>query len=124
MTHDLEQELNECEWVVAKVRNNKPYAQNLYAALCNMQWQKQEIMPVLKDDFWSCTWRYAGGLVAGIENQGGDYMDWYCSGSLGNPDNHGHTPRCYVGEGVVTDEIREDLAQLGWIPVEWEEDND
>jgi hypothetical protein len=26
-----------------------------------------------------------------------------------------------VGEGVVTDEIREDLKKLGWTPVEWED---
>jgi hypothetical protein len=123
VTPDLEQELNECEWLVAKVRNNKTYAQNLYAALCNMQWQKQEIMPVLKDDLWSCTWRYAGGLVARIENQGDDYMGWYCSGmgsGLGNGDKDGS--KGYVGEGFVTDEIKEDLARLGWVPIEWDDD--
>ena len=106
MTPDLEEELTNCDWFVAKVRNSKTYAKDVYAALCNMQWQKQEIVPVLKDDFWSCTWRYAGGFVANIENQGGDYMDWYCAG----------------GEGFVTDEIKEDLARLGWVPIEWDDD--
>jgi hypothetical protein len=48
-------------------------------------------------------------------------MDWYCSGIQGEPDadwvDLGHVP-----EGTVTDEIREDLFRLGWIPKEWEND--
>jgi hypothetical protein len=30
--------------------------------------------------------------------------------------------REYVPEGVVTDEIREDLKKLGWISVPWDDD--
>jgi hypothetical protein len=124
MEYDLEQELNDCEWLVAKVRGSDTYAQNLYAAMCNMQWQKQDTWPIIKDDLWSCSWRYAGGIVADIQNRGGDYMDWYCSGmgsGLGNGDTDG--TKGYVGESVVTDEIAEDLKKIGWIPVEWPEDN-
>jgi hypothetical protein len=53
----------------------------------------------------------------------GDYMDWYCSGigeGLGNGDADG--TRCYVPEATVTDEIREDLLKLGWVPHEWPAD--
>jgi hypothetical protein len=53
----------------------------------------------------------------------GDYIDWYCSG-IGNKEQ-GHTPdsdgRDYVAEGVVTEEIRKDLQDLGWSVVEWED---
>jgi hypothetical protein len=28
----------------------------------------------------------------------------------------------YVPEGKVTDEIREDLKKLGWVPIEWPDD--
>jgi hypothetical protein len=44
----------------------------------------------------------------------GDYVEWYCSGIQGDPDEDwvdlGH-----VSEGTVTDQIREDLFKLGWI---------
>jgi len=50
----------------------------------------------------------------------GDYIDWYCSGigsGLGNGDEDG--TKNYVPEGVVTEEIENDLRLLGWIPVEY-----
>jgi hypothetical protein len=31
-------------------------------------------------------------------------------------------PEGYVPEGVVTEEIKADLKELGWAPMEWEED--
>jgi hypothetical protein len=52
--------------------------------------------------------------VADLQDKGGDYMDWYCSGigaKEGDYSNH-------VGEGNVTDEIRADLALLGWHVIE------
>jgi hypothetical protein len=113
----MDMDICQCPDLVAKVRTDDMYAQNLYAAMCNQEWQYQDVWTVLTDRTWSCSWRSAGAIVADIRGEG-DYMDWYCSGSLGNPDNHGHTPRCYVDEGVVTDEIRWDLAQIGWHPVE------
>ena len=54
----------------------------------------------------------------------GDYINWYCSGmgeGLGNGDISG--VKGYVPEGVVTDEIKEDLKQLGWVPVEWKDEH-
>jgi hypothetical protein len=45
----------------------------------------------------------------------GDYMDWYCSGIR---DADIVAAQGYVGEGEVTEEIREDLKQLGWHVVE------
>ena len=120
--NNLEYDLRTCEPILKKVRESDRYAQNLYAALCNMQWQKLEVIPILKQDMWSCSWRHSGGIIANMRMQG-DYIDWYCSGmgdGLGNgdPDNI----KGYVAEGAVTDEIKEDLKQLGWLPVEWDDE--
>ena len=125
MERDLEEELSACEWFLVKVRASKTYAQNVYAALCNMRWQPADVMPILKDEWWTCSWRSAGGIVADFEGQSGDYMDWYCSGigdGLGNGDADRN--KGYVPEGTVTDEIRADFATLGWHPSPWPKDKD
>lgn len=117
--NNLEYDLRSSSLIIEKCRSSKSYSQNLYAALCNTEWQKLDVMPILKDQFWSCSWRYAGGIVADILGEG-DYIDWYCSGIAGGdePDvyNEGSDlkSRGYVGEGVVTDEIRADLRTLAW----------
>ena len=120
---NMEYDLRTCEPMLNKVRNSDTYAQNLYAAMCNRQFQKLDVMPVLKDERWSASWRHAGGIIADMRMEG-DYIDWYCSGigdGLGNGDTTG--VKGYVSEGVVTDEIREDLKQLGWIVLDQENDN-
>ena len=113
--NNMEYDLRSNEYMLSKVRSSKTYSQNLYAAMCNRDFQKLEVIPVLKEETWSCSWRYAGGIIADMRMQG-DYIDWYCSGigdGLGNGDAEGI--KGYVGEGHVTDEIREDLQKLGWI---------
>ena len=120
--NNMEYDLRTCTPILKKVRSSDSYAQNLYAAMCNMQFQKLDVIPILKDELWSCSWRHAGGIVANMRMQG-DYIDWYCSGmgeGLGNGDPEG--TKGYIPEGVVTDEIKEDLKQLGWVPVEWDKD--
>lgn len=122
--NDLEWDLRTSEWLVAKVRASEVYAQNVYAALCNMQWQRIDVWPVLKDETWSCSWRSAGGIVADLRGEG-DYIDWYCSGIRGGMDlseeAENERPEL-VSEGTVTDEVREDFAQLGWQPVPYNDD--
>ena len=117
---NMEYDLRSTKWICDKVKSNKTYAQNLYAAMCNMEFVKNEVWPLLKNQRWSASWRSAGGIVADMREEG-DYIDWYCSGIQGEPDEDwvdlGH-----VSEGNVTDEIREDLLRLGWIPKEWEDD--
>jgi hypothetical protein len=110
--NNMEYDMSQADWFLSRVRGSDNYAQNLYAALCNNQFQKQDVWLVLKDQHWSCSWRYAGGVVADFQNQGGNYMDWYCSGIGPKDDTE------FVGEGTVTDEIRADLALLGWRVVE------
>ena len=115
-TGHMDLDICQCWWLTEKVRADDVYAQNLYAAMCNQEWQYQDVWTVLTDRTWSCSWRTSGAIVADIRSKS-DYMDWYCSGSLGNPDNHGHTPNRFVGEGYITDEIRHDLAEIGWVPM-------
>jgi len=112
--YDLEQDIRTCAWMMQKVRDRENYAQNLYAAMCNNVFQRNEVWPRLKDEYWSCSWRSAGGLIARLRNSG-DYMNWYCSGiggGLGNGDETGI--KGYVPEREVTDEIRQDLFAIGW----------
>lgn len=127
--HDLEQDLRGSPTILEKVKEDR-YAQNLYAAMCNMQWQRSEAWPILTDELWHCSWRYSGGIVAELRGEG-DYMDWYCSGIGGmgaiareiDENDRWIKDRGYVGEGRVTEEIRKDLAELGWHPVPWDDED-
>jgi len=118
---NMEYDLRSTKWICDKVKSNKSYAQNLYAAMCNIQFVKNEVWPLLKDQRWSASWRHAGGIVADMREEG-DYIDWYCSGIQGEPDEDWVDLK-HVREGTVTDEIREDLYKLGWIPKEWDDEN-
>lgn len=125
---NMEYDLRSTPWITDKVKSDDVYAQHLYAAMCNRDFTKNDVMPILTEKKWSCSWRYAGGIIADMQEKG-DYIDWYCSGIKNNDDidddqfrqltkeqqeNHLQI-KSYVGEGVVTDEIRQDLLQLGWI---------
>ena len=123
--NNLEYDLRSTKWICDKAKASEFYAQNLYAAMCNQDWQKNEVWPLLKGETYSCSWRYAGGIVADMVEQG-DYIDWYCSGIRGGSkpavDNNDKLPGDFVSEGHVTDEIRDDLFKLGWIPVDQADD--
>ena len=82
---NLEYDLRTNEYMVNKVRTDEVYAQHLYAALCNNDYQKNDVWPILQDKRWSCSWRYAGGILANMCGEG-DYMDWYCSGITSSTD--------------------------------------
>jgi hypothetical protein len=117
--NNLEYDLRSNDWIIEKTKESKVYAQNLYAAMCNRDFTKNDVWPILKEEVWSCSWRHAGGIIADMREEG-DYIDWYCSGmggyGLGNGDPDGN--KGYVAESIVTDEIREDLLKLGWIIME------
>lgn len=102
----LEQDLRYSEYISNKCKASEIYSQNLYAALCNNEFVKQ-------DKTWSCSWRSAGGIVSNLREEG-DYIDWYCSG-IGKD-----SP--YVAESVVTKEIRTDIEGLGWTILEHKEE--
>jgi hypothetical protein len=111
--NNLEYDLRSSEYIVEKCKN-KAYAQNIYAALCNNEFIKNDVMQILREDTWGCTWRYAGGIVADLVGEG-DYMDWYCSGIR---HDDGELTSLYVGEGDITDEVKDDLFKLGWLVVD------
>jgi len=112
---NMEYDLLTTDWILEKVRSSKVYAQNLYCAMCNNDFIKREMWPLLKEQKWSCSWRYAGGIIADMRQQG-DYIDWYCSGIRNEYDGG------YVSEGAVTEEIEQDLYKLGWIVVKYNGD--
>ncbi len=135
-SYSMEYDLLTTPWILEKVRADDAYAQNLYAAMCNNGFIKLEVVPILTEKEWSCSWRYAGGIIADMQQQG-DYIDWYCSGIRDTYDKteeedqnwteeqkaRFEVVQKYVGEGRITDEIRADLKELGWIPAkdgDWE----
>ena len=109
---DIEQRLDEdlysSKIIKLKCRDDT-YAQNLYAALCNNRFFKEA-------QKWTCSWRMSGGIVANLRGCGEGYLDWYCSGMIKQPK--------FMREGCVSDEIRQDLLELGWTiePYNFEED--
>ena len=124
---NMEYDLLTTDWILDKVRESHVYAQNLYAAMCNRDFIKHEVIPILKNQRWHCSWRYAGGIVADMLGEG-DYIDWYCSGIKNLPPTEEEFQAlsleeqarakeydAYVPESVVTDEIRKDLFRLGWV---------
>jgi hypothetical protein len=119
--NNMEYDLRSSKELCDKVKANDSYAQNLYAAMCNMTWQSREFWQEMKGEVWSCSWRHSGGIIADMREKG-DYIDWYCSGIRNDMDPE--TPAGpYVPEGVVTDEVELDLNRLGWRPVPWADDD-
>jgi hypothetical protein len=131
--NNMEYDLLTTDWILEKVRASESYAQNLYAAMCNMRFVRKELFPYLRQDpdkdLWSRSWRSAGGIVADMRQEG-DYIDWYCSGmgGLSGYDKNSETYEewqnrtKFVSESVITEEIEEDLLKLGWIPVPWDDE--
>jgi hypothetical protein len=132
---NMEYDLLTTDWILEKVRKSESYAQNLYAAMCNNEFMKLDVLPILKEQKWGCSWRYGGGIVANMRQEG-DYIDWYCSGirndvPLDDDEYQSLTKeqqefyiisKAYVAESVVTDEIREDLLKLGWLVTPYSDD--
>jgi hypothetical protein len=125
---NMEYDLLTTDWILEKARADDSYAQNLYAAMCNNEFIKLDVIPILTEKTWGCSWRYAGGIVADMQQEG-DYIDWYCSGIRNydyqdDPDSPEELTEeqkaraaifdKYVPEGKITQEIREDLQKLGW----------
>jgi hypothetical protein len=131
LKYDLVEDIYRDDEILNKIRTREDYAQNLYAAWCNMQWCKKELWPTLRQDpdkdLWSASWRGAGGIIARFRKQG-DYMDWYCSGMGGVStynleEGEAYMSKMkYVPEGTITDEIATDLDRLGWFPVPYDDD--
>lgn len=127
---NMEYDLRSTQWIIDKAKDDA-YAQNLYAAMCNNDFTKNDVWPILTEKRWSCSWRHAGGIIADMQEKG-DYIDWYCSGIrdskiLDDDEFRALTKeqqeyyiqgKKFVPESCVTDEIREDLLKLGWIVID------
>jgi hypothetical protein len=132
---NMEYDLRSTDWILEKVRSDEVYAQNLYAAMCNNEFTKREMWPILKDQRWSASWRSAGGIIADMRQEG-DYIDWYCSGIRDSSkledeqfqqltreeQEHYLRVQAFVPESVVTDEIETDLYRLGWLVVKYNDE--
>jgi hypothetical protein len=109
---NLEEEMKK-DAIVIQYLGDIDIAKDFYRSLCNMRWRKigilsseDHVVSKLKGedapDIWSCTWRYAGGVIADIRNEHynkmEDYMDFYCSGN----------------EGTVSDLVEECFNRMGW----------
>ena len=85
-----------------QINSDYEFAQEVYAALCNMRWRK------INDptQVYSCSWRYAGGLIAEMRGMTDsmDYCEFYCSGN----------------EGHVSERVEVELGKLGWEQLPWE----
>lgn len=111
---DLEDEMD-ADAIVIEYCKNEFIAAQFYQALCNNLWypirpslpDDEEIMRRLKGEvpaYWDCSWRRAGGIIAGIRNINYNthetYMDWYCSGN----------------EGQISELVEECFERMGWRP--------
>jgi hypothetical protein len=128
---NMEYDLRSTQWIVDKVKGDEVYAQHLYAAICNNDFTRNDVIPILTEKRWGASWRSAGGIVADMRGEG-DYIDWYCSGirdakeldddqfrQLTKEQQQAYlVGKSFVPESVVTDEIREDLLKLGWIVID------
>ena len=133
---NMEYDLRSTKWIIDKTKADDVYAQHLYASMCNNDFTKNDVWPILTEQRWSCSWIHAGGIIADMQEKG-DYIDWYCSGIRDNKilDDDEYQAltkeqqesyiqgKKFVPESVVTDEIREDLLKLGWIVIDDHNDN-
>lgn len=136
----FEEDLHRSPLLCDLIADDAQFAQEVYAALCNNRFfpidptqpldrrvYMVEDAPTEDDsddppNYWSCSWRYAGGIVADVRNLHGtareDYIDWYCSG-IGLFNEQAGKPS--VGEGVVTARVRGWALILGWDIVSYDE---
>ena len=84
-----------------KIIEDYDFALDIYAALCNTGWIRNNSAPDDRAVFFS--WRYAGGIVASIRGNfdSMNYMDFYCSGN----------------EGIVSNDVLSTMAEIGWAPI-------
>jgi hypothetical protein len=90
-TLNFEQDLTEL--LGERMREDSAFACRVYGSLGNVEWQHAQAT-------YSCSFRYAGELIAEMRDQGEDYLDFYCSSPA----------------GVVDSDVRAALGARGWTP--------
>jgi hypothetical protein len=107
---NLERDVKRTDWIVDKIRKTEIYAQNFYAALCNNQYQPEDVWGILSNVKWECSWRASATIICEIREDD-NYHAWYCSGTgFSGVDFFG-----FVEESYVTEEIEDDIKKIGWI---------
>jgi hypothetical protein len=121
---DVEADLKSNTEVCQKIATDEVFAQHVYAALCNQRYFRSDVSHD-EQEAWSCSWRYAAGLIAEIRNEHyhtpqntgieEDYIHWYCSG-MGVLEGAAE-------EGAVTNDVRDMFTTMGWnivaYPSDW-----
>lgn len=114
----FEQDLMDSDEFKQKLRVDENFAQAFYCALENQAWGKD-------GDVYTCSFRYAGGLVANLRCMGEGYMDFYCCGrgifDDEEPIQEGPTA---IRSCTIRPDVAEELAKLGWYPVQYPRGND
>lgn len=105
--YSLIEDLKKVDWIAFKCKGSETYPQNLYAALCNNNFEKL-------GETWTCSWRLAGEFVSEMRGTG-TYLDWYCSGLQKKDANLEPGFSGFVEEGTVTTEVSSDILNLGWL---------
>jgi hypothetical protein len=115
----LEEDMKKDSEIISLCKD-RDVAVDFYRALSNMMWRKKSTLPedeqiveALKGTdplIWSCSWRYAGGIIADIRNEhygvNEDYLHFYCSGN----------------EGHVSELVEKCFNRLGWIKHPYNDD--
>lgn len=73
------------------------FARAAYDTLCNTEWVDADF------ERWSCTMRYAGGIIATARDQGEDYVEFYLGDSEDSDAARTHSRT-----------FRKMLSRLGW----------
>jgi hypothetical protein len=98
MKYDLKADIAVNPQLVAKIKSRDDYAQSLYAAMCNMQWQHSETFSIQRNDIWSGV----GNIVVDLHSVFSVDQD-------------------YMPETTVTLEVLNDLRLLGWHSMPWQD---
>lgn len=80
------------------------FAHALYETLCNREFRKAG-----SDGRWSCTWRYAGGMIADLRGKGEGYLDFY----LAEPRDSQGVALGGRLPGLMA-EVEAEFLRLGW----------
>ena len=114
---DLEEDLLACRQLCVQALDTQ-FAGQLYVGLCNNDFRKREMWPMLTDTLWHCSWRHAGGIVAAMRmsvtvtsGELEDYVNWYCSNLAMDYDSDTTTN---LKEGEITATVAQALNMLGW----------
>ena len=52
---NMEYDLRSTQWIIDKVKVDDVYAQHLYASMCNNDFTKNDVWPILTEKKWSCS---------------------------------------------------------------------